>query len=215
VKQFCLSNILPLSNSRHVRHCSEELTEYGAGSLLVAQDGDPVLYQRVRRDEHLRNKHTAIRGGCYLSAHARANELTEPSGSIAAERSQIRTSIWPPEVGDFAPVAALGLAALATARDGRGLWASSGAGANLTSAREGRKQEAGARRRGADERRWRGAPAAAAVAVEGDGMARAGVRMRAKARAVKGADGGIRWGRDPFRRISRCRWRVTNCAIKT
>jgi hypothetical protein len=176
-----------------------------------------VLDQRVRRDEHLRNKHTTIRGGCYVSAHGRTCErINRAGGGISAERSQIRTSIWPPDVGDFAPVAALGLAALATARDGRGLRATSGAGANLTSAREGRKQEAGARRRGADERRWRGAPAAAAVAVEGDGMARAGVRMRAKARAVKGADGGIRWGRDPFRRISRCRWRVvTNCAIKT
>jgi hypothetical protein len=30
------------------------LTEDGAGCLLIAQHGDPMLYQRVGRDEHLR-----------------------------------------------------------------------------------------------------------------------------------------------------------------
>ena len=117
---MCSSDLFATSHS-------QALTEDGAGGLLVAQDGDPVLYQRMRRNEHLRNKHTTIRRG-YVSAHARANELTEPSGSIATERSQIRTSIWPPEAGDRA-VAASGLAALGTVRDGRGLWASSEAGA--------------------------------------------------------------------------------------
>lgn len=76
-------------------------------------------------------------------------------------------------------MAASGFAALAAARDGLGLWTSSGAGAvkrvDLTRAGEGREHEGAERRRGARGRWRRGAPAAAAAAaVAGDGIAGCG-----------------------------------------
>ena len=54
--QLLLSHSESSQKNKILSH-SETLTEDDARCLFVAQHGDPMLYQRVRRDEHLRKKH--------------------------------------------------------------------------------------------------------------------------------------------------------------
>lgn len=90
-------------------------------------------------------------------------------------KNQIRTSIWPPDVGDLAPVAASWLAALVAVGGSLSAWTGRGAGTvrrpELRSARDGRKKkEVWGRRWRAHAMPRKGAAAAAA----GEGIARAG-----------------------------------------
>ena len=140
-----------------------------------------MLYQRVRRDEHLRKqtRDTPTHHTRKPSRRARTCQMDKEKPTNRGRQNQIRTSIWPPDVGDLAPVAASGLAALAAVGGNLSAWTGCGAGATraaeLRSARDGRKKrEPEGRRWRAHARRWRGADATAAAAGAGKGIARAG-----------------------------------------